>query len=260
MNRLKAMLRFNEYLGYCMELVYPGLESCRLCGRFAPGAEALNGLCRHCMERWEKTIRDGKPCPRCGYFAWNEPCRGPCGNLPGSISRVMAAAPYEGGYRQMVHRLKYNGEKGLTIPMSYLMARVLASDMAFRERQPSCLVPVPLHPVKETERGFNQSFLLACQMSKRLGIPVRQLLIRQQEGRPQAALNKNQRLQGIGRPFLMKDGGSRAGKGMIVLVDDVVTTGATLLSCAETLGNHGYHEIHAVTFAAGCNKNHAEDL
>lgn len=242
-----------------MELVYPSLESCRLCGRFVPGVEALNGLCRHCMERWEKTIRDGKPCPRCGYFAWDEPCRGPCGDLAGSLSRVMAAAPFEGGYRQMVHQLKYNGEKGLTVPMSYLMARIMTSGMALSERQPACLVPVPLHPAKEAERGFNQSFILACQMSRRLGLPVRQLLIRQQEGRPQAALNKNQRLQGIGRHFALKPGGMRPGKGTIVLVDDVVTTGATLLSCADTLRKHGFQEIHAVAFAAGCNKNHAED-
>ncbi len=160
----------------------------------------------------------------------------------------------------MVHRLKYDGAMDLAVPMGDLMARVLASRTDRSGGHPSCLIPVPLHPAKEAVRGFNQSMLLACQLGRRLGIPVRPMLIRQQAGKPQAALNKNQRLQGLGRTFAMAPGSWLAGQGPVLLVDDVITTGATLLACAETLKSNGFQEICAITFAAGCNKAHTDGL
>jgi ComF family protein len=113
-----------------------------------------------------------------------------------------------------------------------------------------CVVPVPLHPLRRMRRGFNQSSDLAA----RLGPPVRNLLWRVRATAPQADLTALQRQRNVEAafrlsPLLGRDSHRQLQGQVVVLVDDVRTTGATLNACAEVLAAAGAHEVRAITAA-----------
>lgn len=109
------------------------------------------------------------------------------------------------------------------------------------------LVPVPLHPARLRERGFNQSALIAGSLSERLGTPVLDALERIHPTRSQVGLGRAARRRNVHSAFVAR-GGVRIGA-VVGLVDDVATSGATLAAAAEALGAAGAARILAVTFA-----------
>jgi ComF family protein len=151
----------------------------------------------------------------------------------------------EGGARDVVHHLKYGGWWRVTEPMA----------AAMRQLEPLtgrvCLIPVPLAPHRERDRGYNQSERLAAAIGALNGHPVRtDLLRRVRETSTQTALTPDERRANVAGAFEA----SRAARGLtLVLVDDVFTTGATLVAAAEALMSAGAARVAAVTFgrAAG---------
>ena len=112
------------------------------------------------------------------------------------------------------------------------------------------LVPIPLHPAKFKKRGYNQSELLANELSKRLSIPVEtHLLERTKKTKDQKKLSGNQRLKNTVGAFHMPQNGVKYKK--IILVDDVYTTGATLDEASRTLISGGLKDIYFITVAIG---------
>ena len=115
------------------------------------------------------------------------------------------------------------------------------------------VVPVPLHPWKRLQRGFNQS----ADLARGLGLPVRPLLFRSRATRAQAGLTPRQRRRNVAGAFVLHPWFSRAGRGapkdvsgrILVLVDDVMTTGATLDACARVLKRAGAREVRTLTLA-----------
>jgi predicted amidophosphoribosyltransferase len=145
---------------------------------------------------------------------------------------VWAALEYEGPARALVGALKFRGAVGLADSMAALMVATAPA-----ERLRDTLVPVPLHPARRRSRGFNQAERLARALGRRAGLTVADCLVR---GRDRAA-----RLAG---PM----GSVRAASAVpstAVLVDDVVTTGATLAACAAALRAAGSREVTALVFA-----------
>jgi ComF family protein len=164
----------------------------------------------------------------------------------GPLAAVAAAGNYQGALRQIVHALKYDGRRSLARPIGGLMR---AHGCQVLEGA-HYVVPVPLHPWRRVRRGFNQ----AADLGSTLGIPMRRLLWRVRATAPQADLTAAERRRNVAGAFALSPFVSardrRAIRGaIVVLVDDVRTTGATLHACAEVLAGAGAAEVRAITAA-----------
>lgn len=155
------------------------------------------------------------------------------------LARLDAIGPYEGRLRDVIHALKYDGRRSVAPPLSQLMATRAGVALAGAD----FIVPVPLHRKRHRERGFNQ----AEDLARGLGKPVYCTLRRTRMTRPQVELPAGERhlnvddaFEWIGRPITGT---------IIVLVDDVTTTGATLEACARVLLAAGAREVRGLTAA-----------
>jgi ComF family protein len=150
----------------------------------------------------------------------------------------------EGLVREAIHCFKYRNYRVAAPCLGGLMASYLAENPLPGE----ALVPVPLHPRKLRERGYNQAELLATEVGKAVGLPMeKKLLSRIRNSAPQAsASNVNLRQTNTAGAFLCQE--DLAGAACI-LVDDVCTTGSTLNACAEALAAAGAAQVWALTLA-----------
>ena len=153
--------------------------------------------------------------------------------------RARSAVWLDAGARDAVHALKYRGLGRVAQDLADVMVRHLT-----RPPTGAALVPVPLAPRRQRERGYNQSARLAAALSARWDIPLRDCLIRRRETRTQTALTPEARLANVAGAFETRN----AEVGTRILVDDVFTTGATLVAAAAALAAAGGQEIGAVTF------------
>ena len=153
-------------------------------------------------------------------------------------------ARYRLGARGLVLALKFSGETEAAIPMASLMAeRFRAADLG----EPDCVVPVPLHPERRRTRGFDQARLLGRRLSPEIGLPLRDDLLRRiRRTPPQSGLNRSSRLLNTRNAFLASP--AMAGVRPL-LVDDVMTTGATLRDCAHACRSAGASRVYALVFA-----------
>jgi ComF family protein len=152
------------------------------------------------------------------------------------------AYAYDGALRDIIHAFKYEGRRSLARPLAALMRRAAADRLADAD----CVVPVPLHPWRQLRRGFNQ----AADLAGELGLPVIHALWRVRWTQQQMGLARNDRQQNVRgsmrlSPWRRADIGDR----VVVLVDDVRTTGATLDACARVLLAAGAREVRPVTVA-----------
>lgn len=150
---------------------------------------------------------------------------------------------YEGRLRTLIHLFKYAGMKPLAKPLGLYMERAVAVDSRF-----DMVVPVPLHWRKKWKRGFNQAELLARQMTERRGIPLVKALRRVHASDAQAGLSKTARRRNVQGAFQIRPGLSLAGQ-RVLLVDDVMTTGATASACAMALKRAGARHVMLLTLA-----------
>jgi ComF family protein len=135
--------------------------------------------------------------------------------------------------REALHAFKFAGKSSLAGPLGDLLAEVGAALLP--REDVDCLVPVPLHPLREAERGFNQSLLLARRVSRRWGIPVADgVLKRVRVTRPQTDLSARERRANVRGAFAFRRAEAMAGAHLL-LIDDILTTGATVSECARVL-------------------------
>jgi ComF family protein len=148
--------------------------------------------------------------------------------------------------RKAIHQLKYQNLKAISSCLAEFLADYLASNALPGE----VLVPVPLHPKRLKQRGYNQSGLLARELGKLIKLSViENCLIRVRQAQPQVrATNVKERQENVADAFVCCDGRVR-GK-QIILIDDVRTSGATLESCAKALKNKGAISVWGLTLAS----------
>jgi ComF family protein len=188
-------------------------------------------LCDRCgdpLPTWRAISLPLARCPRCR--------RG-----TRSVDRSRAIGAYDGALRAIVHALKYEGRRSLAKPLGRLM-RVRGADML---AEAVCAIPVPLHPSRLRHRGFNQ----AADLSRQLGIPSVGALRRIRATPTQTGLPAAQRHRNMRDAFAVTRAARTLTGAMVVLVDDVSTTGATLDACARVLKDAGVREVRALTAA-----------
>lgn len=166
--------------------------------------------------------------------------------------RVEHATAYcrfcKGGVSQhLLHNLKYKGRKDLGVEMGLIMAEEIKGHPI---ADVDCIVPVPLHPAKLKSRGYNQAEMIAQGISRKLGIPVEGAsLVRTRKNETQTHKNINERyLNSQGLFATTPESQKLAGK-HILLVDDVITTGATLEACARELLKIEGVKVNCIAFA-----------
>jgi ComF family protein len=186
-------------------------------------------LCALCGRVSEKAVR------RCAY----------CQEMEIPLKQIRAAALYAGPMVRLIQQMKYEGFFALTGPVAQLMAEAwprwhVAVDL---------VLPIPLHPRRERERGYNQSALLVEQLCRRLGWTADfELLRRIRRTRPQVGLTVAERRANVAAAFAVVEPGRVAGRDLL-LVDDVCTTGATMAAAASALLQAGAHSVSGYTAA-----------
>ena len=176
----------------------------------------------------------------------DEAC-GACGVRPSPVDYARAAARYGDLVREAIHALKFRGRRAMAVPLGDLLAETAARELA--GRPVDVLVPVPLHRRRERERGFNQSELLARRVGAARGIPVAsRAVIRRAATTPQTELTAAERLANVRSAFAVDRPGEVRGR-HVLLIDDLVTTGATAGACARCLVDSGAASVGLLTVA-----------
>jgi ComF family protein len=145
----------------------------------------------------------------------------------------------------LVHALKYEGWPELAGLMGHELSRVGLPD----EDRESLVVPVPTTPRRQVRRGYNQAELLAESFAARTGRSVRRALVRRSEGRSQTSLTPTERRENVRDVFAPSPIGADVTGMRVLLVDDVLTTGATASEAATTLASMGASRVTLVAFA-----------
>ncbi len=159
-----------------------------------------------------------------------------------AFDRAYCYGSYDGALKELIHLFKYGRAKGLAIPFAKYLSAALPVDSKF-----DVVVPVPLHWRRRWQRGFNQADLLGRQIARRRGLKFAKLLTRNRWTGSQASLANSARRTNVSGAFRTR-GGSLAGL-RILLVDDVMTTGATASACALVLKRAGAKSVTLLTLA-----------
>ena len=203
----------------------------------------MHSFCTDCWKSIEFLGNSG--CTTCGMplEATEQRTCGACLARPPRIARTRAAVAYGDIARGLAIRLKYGRKVAIARTMARYMAP-LVSDGGDR-----VLVPVPLHRTRLWARGFNQSALVARELSRQLGIISDPLALRRiRRTPPLKGMSPLQRRKTVSGAFSVRDKAAVAGK-TVILVDDVLTTGSTAEACARTLKRAGAARVELVSWA-----------
>lgn len=228
---------------------------------FPPVCIHCDGLCEHssyrhiCVRCAPLITRVGPPhCETCGHPFFGdvegERMCPHCVGLHPAFREGRTVTLFKGPARDLIHALKYRG--GLHVLAD--LERVIRSNPHVTEFiRGAVLVPVPLHPRKERERGYNQSHLLALTLARAVdgAATVAPVLRRVVDTQSQTAYDREERRTNLKNAFALVSGATITPAYHYILVDDVFTTGSTLNSCARELRRAGGLNLDVVTFGHG---------
>ncbi|HHV64863.1 MAG TPA: ComF family protein [Peptococcaceae bacterium] len=224
------------------QIWYKDEECCLLCGQ-----KSGKAICRVCKEKY--FLPELRRCPTCGKIIGKskthcQDCLS--GKGPQGLQGVTALGHYEGAWKEFIHRIKFKGQP-------YLLLALAAELTAWAVKSlppPDAVIPVPMHPNRLAQRGFNQAEVLASLLSRYLGIPYCNVLDRVVDTVPQSTLGRQARLENLQGAFSLQPGAKVTWQ-TVWLVDDVTTTGATLAECAAILHRNGVEKVYGFCLGAG---------
>ena len=216
----------------CSADVEPGQYLCASCDEKAPRIKPP--FCATCSEPFVGAISGSFSCANCAHRVLR-------------FDAAVAAYRSRGLVRRLVHEFKYNRQLHLRHPIAHWLCETI-NDPRLSGRHFDLIVPVPLHPARERERGFNQAKLLAEILSAKIDIPLRPALERIRYTTTQTAFDRTERMQNLHNAFRLRK--KIAVRDLrVLLIDDVLTTGSTLSECARMLKASGATSVYAATAA-----------
>ena len=231
------MPRWKAILAEADRLLFPPV--CLACNaRIDQAGQVLCGDCRNRLVRIDKDY-----CPRCGGPLLDYHCPA-CAEQRFAFDFARAAYVYESPVRELVHAFKYSS---LRSPAAFFTPAMLRIPAASRlAGHFDFVMAVPLHPVRQRERGYNQSALLARQLARELRIRYSNPVRRVHNTASQTNLSREARLRNLDEAFALKRKAEVAGR-RVLLVDDVFTTGTTVNEIAKLLKKAGAAKVAVLT-------------
>jgi ComF family protein len=235
----------NKLTGGLKQIIYPDGDKCCFCNNLLGLYE--NIFCNKCLYGINSWNNNYITCKIYGKFIKDQIICADCSKSKPPFVLAKAVGAYEGLIKAILQRFKYQGVQSLAGPMGRLMA---LEALKHREFIKSSLITfVPLSTGRLKERGYNQSQLLAHELSKYLQMPVKDLLEKTIDTESMAKLTREERFKNLDHAFKVKEQVSFQGA---ILVDDVYTTGSTVSLCCRELLKGGIKEVCVLTFATGC--------
>lgn len=233
MPNLKPIIpRWRDWWDGLLSLLFP--EYCRHCGQALNQHEQF--LCRPCLSRLPATHFENNPVNPVVQSFW--------GRVPVDYATSLYHFRKGEVLQNLLHQLKYRNQPEVGQLLGRISAQRLIRCRDFP--QPDCLIPVPLHPLKEKQRGYNQSLLIARGMAEVLQLPIMdQVLIRRHYKPSQTRKTRYERWENVKDAFALSP--AHPDYTHLMLVDDVLTTGATLEACCRTLNQIPGAKISIVT-------------
>ncbi len=238
------MLAAPNFVRSVASLLYP--PSCTIC---SADVEVGEYLCADCESNVTRIVEPF--CAKCsepfsGAITTTFACAN-CAHRKLYFEAAVSAFRARGIVRHVILNFKY----GRQVHLRHLVARWLVAafdDERLRDRRFDAIVPVPLHPARQRERGFNQAALLAEWLGEHLSLPLHPALERIHYTTTQTAFDRSERMRNLRGAFRLR---KRADvrKLRVLLIDDVLTTGSTLSECARVLREAGAQSVYAATAA-----------
>ncbi len=218
-----------------LDFIYP--PTCVSCGNLLSGE--VEHVCLNCWDSIQRVTRT-----HALYLETKEKLL-----RSGHVAELASAFVFEkeGAFQHIAHSMKYEGMPSLGLQLGKRIGEVLQE----WNLSADCVIPIPLHKRKLRERGYNQAELIARGVSETSGIEYRNDLVkRRKDTQSQTTLNIEERQENVAQAFEMIAGKSQDIKDKrIIVVDDVITTGATIVSCAHKLRTAGAASVMAVSAA-----------
>jgi ComF family protein len=225
----------NSLADYLLHLLFP--DRCLFCRTVLPAPNVMP-LCSPCSADFTPA---GTLCPRCDFFySGNGLCpRCQCAAVP--LQKLYALSRYDRQWRELIHDLKYHGRRSLARPLGWWLGyEILRAGYC----SPQIVVPLPLHRRREKERGFNQSLLVAKYTAQVLQVPCRQLLQKNRETISQTKISRSERKLNVAGAFSCAE--TLSPGTVVLLIDDIYSTGATMREAASALQQRGAKVCGAV--------------
>jgi ComF family protein len=207
---------------------------------------ALPPVCAGCGTEGEPLCRDCRPALDLRLALPPGTPLGLPDGPPHPLVQLEWCAPFAGPVRHALHALKYAGERRLAVPLG----EAVAARWARAGGRADVLVPVPVHASRRRERGYDQAELIAFAAARRLGVPMVAAVVRTRATTAQYRLDRRRRAANVDAAFAVRlDAVALVAGRHVVLVDDVVTTGATLAATGSALLDAGAVSVAAITVA-----------